>query len=1281
MPLIYFLLMLMLTAFTLPIHAETLPKGVSVVWDMNKAYTQETDKRASICINGLWRWQPAQKLDAVPSSAWGHLKVPGSWPGGSHWIFQESQAHYLHSEWKNNDMSAVSEAWYQREIVVPKKWNGRRVFIAAQTINSRAIVFVDGKKAGTIHFPAGECDITDLVTPGSVQKLSIYVIAEPLKAVISNFNDSASEKKVKGKVLHRGLCGDVYLTSQPRAAVITNTKIETFVEAERIDVVYDLADLDSESQYNLHITIKENGKVVESFTSKKFVLSDIKNNRHRVSHNWIPERLWDLHTPQNLLTLETELRVKKRIIDRPISETFGFREFKTKGKDFYLNGSRIFISAKPIDSNLVSTYHASYAGALKTIEAYKGMKANFVYSHNYDSLPGTHFSHRGMVKAADDAGMLIALSLPHPKHYDLKNSAELKSYKNHTTCYLRSVQNNPSVVSFAMSHNSLGYGADQDPDFLHGNGASKRGSWGKNNAVAAYAASAFVRSIDSTRFIYHHAGGDAEGSTTANIYLNMAPIQERSDWFETWYQKSKTPLFLVEYGIPSTWNFAMFRGWYGGKRLFGSGPATFELAIAEWSAQFFGDKAYEVSDLEKKNLKWESKQFKAGKTWRRWSYPVALDGDAFNKYEKRQETLGMYLKDNLRAFRMWELSGVCLWESSYYFKLNKRPQQVDFKINYNDLQRPGYTADFLKGFFVSPGYAGEWTDWVPTAAGKALIEYSSDTLAFIAGPADDRTSKDHNVKPGDVLKKQLVFFNNSRETKDISFEFNDGIKEKVKQSFSLPTGQIKYVPVEIRIPKKLDASNITMSLRADFNGEVKMDSFSVNLVKPPSARKAKIALIDPHGETASLLKGLSIKHDVINFSDDASSYDLLIIGKKALSINGPGPSITNDTKGQKILVMEQGSDVLEQRFGFRIQEYGLRRAFPRVTGHPILEGIENAHLTNWQGSATLVPTRRPPFFSKGNLLNLIKRNGLDMTRVWRVGSRGNVASVLIEKPAKGDFLSLLDGAFSLQYTPLMEYRSSNSVIMFSQLDISGRDRSDPVAEALVVNMINYLSTWRPAPKYDAYYLGEEAGLVHIRNSGFIVQPYNGQELQAGHVLIVGPGSLSKIDDNVKSWISSGGKVIGVGLNSKELSAISKNTIKTRAVEFVNAYFEPSPFDSLLAGIGPGELHLREPRTLDLPVSGMEIKGLGALAVSNSGNFALCQVVPWQYTLKQHNTRRVFRRASHALARLLSNAGVKSETVIEQRLQKGPGGNKTPWLDSFYLDAPIEWDDPYRYFRW
>src|SRR5262245_4779552 len=62
--------------------AVSLPEGVKAIWESNKAYRESTSTREKICVNGLWRWQPARPSeDLVPSKNWGYFKVPGCWPG------------------------------------------------------------------------------------------------------------------------------------------------------------------------------------------------------------------------------------------------------------------------------------------------------------------------------------------------------------------------------------------------------------------------------------------------------------------------------------------------------------------------------------------------------------------------------------------------------------------------------------------------------------------------------------------------------------------------------------------------------------------------------------------------------------------------------------------------------------------------------------------------------------------------------------------------------------------------------------------------------------------------------------------------------------------------------------------------------------------------------------------------------------------------------------------------------------------------------------------------
>ena len=82
---------------------------------------------------------------------------------------------------------------------------------------------------------------------------------------------------------------------------------------------------------------------------------------------------------------------------------------------------------------------------------------------------------------------------------------------------------------------------------------------------------------------------------------------------------------------------------------------------------------------------------------------------------------------------------------------------------------------------------------------------------------------------------------------------------------------------------------------------------------------------------------------------DLSAYDILVVGKGALSTDGPGPDLGRVRDGLKVIVFEQTAEVLEKRLGFRIAEYGLRQVFPRVPDHPLLAGLDPENLRDWRG--------------------------------------------------------------------------------------------------------------------------------------------------------------------------------------------------------------------------------------------------------------------------------------------------------------------------------------------
>ena len=1294
-----FILAIFLVAATLRIICVSqadaqLPSGVRAVWDLEKAYREKTPTRERVCLNGLWRWQPAMGvMDAVPNDKWGYFKVPGPWPGITDYMQKDSQTVHTHPNWKDENLRNITAAWYQREIAIPGEWAGRRITASVEYLNSYAVVFVDGKQAGEIRFPGGEVNLTSVCRPGGKHLLSILVVAMPLKGVMLSYNDTASAREVKGSVARRGLCGDVHLVGVPSGARITDVKVDTSIRKGEITFNTALQNLDMSGQYTLSARIMDKGHAIGEFTSKPFKRSDLMDGRIAFAEKWKPEKLWDLHTPQNVYHLQLSLsEVGGKVMDTSYPVRFGFRDFWIDGRDFFLNGSRIFLSSVPLDNAQVGAALANYDAAKENLLRLKSFGINFVYTHNYGCQPGSHLGFAEILRAADDVGMLMSFSQPHFGHYEwqVPDADQSNGYARHAEFYVRAAQNHPSVVIYSMSHNATGYDEDMNPDMIDGVKDPRHGR-ALNNSRLAMRAEAIVRRLDPGRIIYHHSSGNLGSMHTSNFYPNFVPIQELSDWFEHWAAKGVKPVFTCEYGAPFIWDWMMYRGWYQGKREFGSAKVPWEFCLAEWNSQFLGDRAFQISEMEKANLRWEAKQFQAGNLWHHWEYPHMYGPRDF---DERYPVYAMYITDNWRAFRTWGVSANSPWEHWHFWKLRDGVDRgrKEFTVDWENLQRPGFSPDYIEGRYERMDMAFERSDWTPTIAAQALIRNNLPLLTYIGGKPARFTSKDHNFRPGEMVEKQIIIINNSRETVSAECKWTLGLPRAMKGSkkIRVATGEQERIPLRFDLPATLAPGSyqLDITVRVGKN-EMQKDSFVVHVLpRAPSPKlNGRIALFDPKGETGQLLNAMGIRCQSVNANADLSGYDVLVVGKAALTVGGRAPDIGRVREGLKVLIFEQKSEVLEKRFGFRVEEYGLRRVFKRVPDHPLLTGIATEQLRDWRGAATILPPRLKYELSRRyNGAPSVRWCGIEVTRVWRCGNRGNVASVLIEKPAIGDFLPIVDGGFSLQYSPLMEYREGKGMVLFCQMDVTGRTESEPAAENLTRNILGYVSAWKPAPRRKALYLGDRSGKNHLESAGITTIDGENEPLTTEQALIVGPGGGRKLAGRaaaISDWLKAGGSLLAIGLDEAEANAFLPMKVHTRKEEHISAFFETFGKDSLFAGIGPADVHNRDPRDLALVSGGASVVGNGVLARSENENVVFCQLAPWEFDCRKKNTKRTYRRTSFLVSRLLANMGVSGSTPLLQRFRNPvyvPKSEKR-WLDGLYLDSPEEWDDPYRFFRW
>ncbi|MBN2490271.1 MAG: hypothetical protein JXQ29_05425, partial [Planctomycetes bacterium] len=328
-----------------------LPAGVRAVWDLAKAHRETTATRERVCLNGLWRWQPAPSdAAAVPAANWGFFKVPGCWPGITDYLQKDFQTVHAHPRWQKTRLADVTSAWYEREITADAAWAGRRIVLVAEYVNSYAAVYLDGRPVGEIRFPGGEVDLTARCRPGRKHRLSLLVVALPLRGVMLSFNDTNSARQVKGRVARRGLCGDVHLVSMPAGARLAEVAVTTSVRKKEIRCQARLEGLVPDVSYRLHARVAEGERTLREFTGAAFTAGDLEEGRAALTHKWQPDELWDIHTPGHQYELSLSLLdARGKLLDAFHPTRFGFREFWIEGRDFFLNGTRLFLSAVPLD--------------------------------------------------------------------------------------------------------------------------------------------------------------------------------------------------------------------------------------------------------------------------------------------------------------------------------------------------------------------------------------------------------------------------------------------------------------------------------------------------------------------------------------------------------------------------------------------------------------------------------------------------------------------------------------------------------------------------------------------------------------------------------------------------------------------------------------------------------------------------------------------------------------------------------------------------------------------
>jgi prepilin-type processing-associated H-X9-DG protein len=455
--------------------------------------TSGPDLRESVLLNEGWQIavvssldQDAVKVPVLNGVKWEKVEVPyyGAW----------------------------EYTWWQREFTVPDSMRDKGIKLRFEAVASKAIVFVNGKKAGE-HFGGRmpfEIDITDRVRFGAPNQVLVGVI-----------------NAYKAPAVFLGEC-DIFLLGAngiwDDVSLVTNPKVYT----EDVWVIPSVR----RKSLGLEITVRNEskeaftgevvsevldaGKPVKTFKKEPFSVGASKTAVLKFSYTWIAPVLWSPETP-HLYHLQARILKGDKVVDRT-QVRFGFREVWVEGDHMMLNGRRLNLRGDGQQTPRSAGPNFRELGSLsEQIQGLKDKKGNkegyktvflcrkslgLVYSRQHTFPPTPDY-----LDGADETGYFIQPEFNTAWGHDCKNPAPsvkdlerygLPQYRE----WIKRDRNHPSVLVWGAENEYMLHYV-----YLHSNyvGAACNLLIRLND---------FINSLDPTRWATFDGDGCLGGSLT-----------------------------------------------------------------------------------------------------------------------------------------------------------------------------------------------------------------------------------------------------------------------------------------------------------------------------------------------------------------------------------------------------------------------------------------------------------------------------------------------------------------------------------------------------------------------------------------------------------------------------------------------------------------------------------------------------------------------------------------------------------------------------------------------
>ncbi len=1097
--------------------------------------------------------------------------------------------------------------WYEVPFTCPVGWaaDGRRVSLDFERIEGDVIVFINGRKAAELLAPGGEIEITSLISSeaGATNTLRVFNtrtyagISRGFEQDVLRHVARTGREALPPETWPRGITAPVTLRSRP-AQAITDVFVLPSWRGKELGVEVEVDCAAPVDDVVVSVVIRDPlGREVLVINGIPVSLQAGRTVQ-RLSSRWADPVPWELEKPF-LYRAEVNLVRAGKVVNTHPSVTFGFREVWTEGRDLILNGH-------PIRFRLTDLYGAS-ANALSFYRL-MGYNAGQIQPHPnlwWRNWHDTPLLDTDLIDEADRQGFALTAPAPGITHLGpvlLGDRMLRDAYEREVRRFTRKYRNHPSILVWAMGMNSYNPQSNIHPATL-----GRREAAPPERGRVITAACDIVRSADPTRLVFSHADGSLGDISSANVYLNFAPLQEREEWPLAWARDGDMPYAAAEFGQPFTANF-----WKGRQFL-----------ITEYLALYLGERAYERETA--KGLE-SLVGLGLANTSGFGSWP-SVDLADFPAYWEFQD---IFINHTNRAWRMWGVNAGWL-----HWLLD---------VGYGN--PPGV---------ANPGYLNRYKQLpAPLTAKPAWANPNFDIharsnqpfLAYIAG-GEVHTDKTHAFYAGEHFQKQIavVWDGAVPKTVTLGWTLSAGGKQTMhgREEVTLTPGQIAFFPLSLIAPQE----NAELSLRVTEEGrEIATDAFALQVfprLQPLDLGGLKVALHDPAGKSDPWLRQLGVRPITWKEGMTLAGFDVLLIGREALNAGEPLPyTVADIARGLRVLILEQPPSSWEM-LGFETEETLSRYTFAADRNGPVLAGLRAEDLINWRGSPDLLPEGRHV-------------KAYDNLRAPHWTNRHAVASVVLKIPEVVGFTPILKTEFDLAYSPLLEWRHGRGVVYFSSLDFTGRVGIDPVATHLARNLLQAVAGPLESRR-QVFFSGvpeDEALLRTLHVDLTSGEPRGG----AGRLLVLGENGGSLPPAQLNDFLESGGTILRLPqsagtLRQSGLAAELRTIVQARGTTSV----------SVLRAVGPELLRWRDTLSVQTFSHGAQPEGTEVLAGGialqrprGAGREVWLQVSPAMLARRHHDdpekreaVQLSVSRLHRLVAQIMTNLGATSSPAVASRV--------------------------------